>query len=195
MNVKGGASLGSSQGMNVIGGHVTGDVPLHFAMPPNAPPASPRTPVIEFAATPPPVVLDATTASAADSALGTGGADRLAAGLNEALTALLGAIGTRSLPVMGFTVLPGVDSHERWQLSALPTVAWIDRETLGVFGYYRAAASGGDVTAKHAGDLSQPHEEFFSQPGPVSIVPGRRFALLLAADAFKMVIGCPAVRD
>jgi hypothetical protein len=75
-------------------------------------------------------------------------------------------------------------------------VAWIDGTTLGVFGYYRAAASGGNVSAKQAGDLAQVQEEFFyGQPGLFSTVPGRRVALLLSAAAFRLVISCPAVRD
>jgi len=69
-------------------------------------------------------------------------------------------------------------------------------QTLGVFGYYRASATGGDVAAKSDSDLVQPHEEFFyDQPGLFAVMPGRRVALLFSPAAFQLVFACPAIRN
>jgi len=174
---------------------MTVTVPMGFAFP-TASSVGLQVPIFQFGVIAPDIVLDGTSRSAADSALGPGGADRLTAGLGSAMSSLIATVGTKSLPVMAFTVVTGTESNQPLQLSSLPTVAWIDATTLGVFGYYRAAAGGGDISAKQAGDLGQTNEEFFyGQPGLFSTIPGRRVALLLSAQAFRLVIGCPAVRD
>jgi hypothetical protein len=193
----GGTSLGTGLALANIRGQATVTVPAGFALPPSSPsPTGPQTPIFQFSAIAPDVVLDGSSRTAVDSTLGSGGADRLAAGLTSAIASLFTAAGTQALPAMAFSVVPGVDSHDPLQLSGVPTVAWIDGTTLGVFGYYRAAASGGTVSAKQSGDLGQANEEFFyGQPGLFSTVPGRRVALLLSAAAFRLVISCPAVRD
>lgn len=193
---KGGASVSSVRGLNDIGGQVTVSVPLSFALPAGASTTAQHVPVFEFAAVAPEVELDTLTRGFADAALGAGGADRLTTGLRDAFATLLFRAGSVAIPAFGFTVVPGIDSHDPTQLSALPTVAWIDNETLAVFGYYRAAASAGNIAAKPTGDLATVHEEFFyNQPGLYSTVPGRRLALLMSAEAFEMVIACPAVRN
>jgi hypothetical protein len=190
---QGGSSLGSERGLGHVSGQLSVDVPMNFA--PLLPGGRPLVPTFQFAFVAPNVVLDAQTRSLADSSLGSGGADRLINGLRSALAKLLASLGTVSLPIMGFTIVPSVDSSDPLQLSAPPSIAWIDAKTLGVFGYYRAAATGGDVSRKTTSDLGQPHEEFFyDRPGLFPTVAGRRIAILFSPDAFVRVIGCPAVR-
>lgn len=197
ISFEGGTSLGSGLALATLRGQATVMVPVGFALPPTAPSSTaPNAPIFQFSAIDPVVVLDGPTRTAVDSTLGSGGADRLTAGLTSALGAFIAESGPQALPVMAFSIVPAVDSHDPLQLSDVPTVAWIDGTTLGVFGYYRAAASGGAVPAKQAGDLGQPQEEFFyGQPGLFSTVPGRRVALLLSATAFRQVVSCPGIRD
>lgn len=158
---QGGALVSSVRGLNDIGGQLTVSVPLSFALPAGAPTTPQHVPVFDLGAVAPDVELDPPSRGLAESALGAGGADRLASGLRDAFAALLAQAGTVAIPVFGFTVVPGIDSHSPTQLSALPTVAWIDNETLAVCGYYRAAASGGNLVAKPRGDLATAQEEFF----------------------------------
>lgn len=141
------------------------------------------------------VVLDPATAAQVEALLGPGSSAGFAAALGSALTAFLQlVVGRRQLPALGFDVVPGVDSSRPDQLSAVPQVAWIDTDTLGVFGYYTAAASGGDVTRKSVGDLAQPgFEGFYDQPGLFSVVPGVRLAVLLSPAGFHEAVACPLV--
>jgi hypothetical protein len=142
------------------------------------------------------VILNAPTRAQADALLGPGGADRVADALRRAFAAYLVNFFPIKLPILPQTVRPGVDSHDPLQISAPPSAAWIDATTLGVFGYYRAAATGGDVQQKHRSDLGSSHEEFFdAEPGLFPVVSGRRVVLVISADTFPMVIGCRAVRD
>lgn len=191
-----GSTSVAGRSLSHIGGQATGFVPLSFLPPPSGAPAGPQTPVFLFGVVALQVVLNATTRSQVDAALGQGGADRLTSGLRGALVTLLALAGTKPIQAMAFKVVPGIDSQNPLQLSAMPIVAWIDKTTLGIFGYYRASASGGFVHNKPTGDLTQSHEEFFyDQRGNVSVLPGRRVALLLSSQAFGMVIACPAVRQ
>ena len=192
---KGGASSAVAPGLSDIGGQFTLDVVLSFASPQGAAAGSQFAPVFDVTAFSPVVELDAATRGLVDGALGSGSADGLTAALNTAFGNFLRQAKLFELPIFWFTVAPGVDSHDPTQLSALPVLAWIDKQTLGAFGYFRAAASGGNIAAKNSGDLATANEEFFyNQPGLSSAVPGRRLALLMSADAFEMVIACPAIR-
>jgi hypothetical protein len=193
-----GGSLGF-QGLFLdhIGGTMTVTVPIGFAAPlgataaPGAPPISQR-PVFLLSAMSPECILDKQTRASADSRLGPGGADQLTEGLIVAVAALLALAGTLPIPIFGFKIVPGVDSDDPLQLSAAPIVAWIDSATLAVFGYYRARATGGDVTSKKTSDIGQVREEFFyTQAG---VLPGHRVALLFSADAFHRGITCPTIR-
>ena len=195
ISFEGGAELAAPVELRRLGGQLSALVPVSCLIPSGPPGPAPHVPSFQFEATHPDVHLDLPTRDAADHEFGPGGADHLEDALRGALAAFLSSAGTISLPLMGFTVVPGQDSHSPTQLAAPPTAAWIDATTLGVFGYYRSSATGGNVWAKTTGDLEQPHEEFFySRPGLFSVVPGRRVALLLSADAFDMVIACPAVQ-
>jgi hypothetical protein len=198
ISLSGGSASIAGRTLSQMGGQVTASVSLGFALPPagSALPGAPQVPLFLFGTASVDCVLDRNTRSMADAALGPGGADRLTSALCDALKAYLSTIGTQAIPALGFTVVPGVDSNDPRQLSAPPVVAWIDGTTLGVFGYYRAAATGGDVRAKLGGDLGQVRDEYFyGQPGAISTLPGRRIALLLSATAFEQVLRCPAVRN
>jgi hypothetical protein len=176
-SIKGGSTAVAGRSVNHIGGEATLPVSLGFALLPALPgiPLDLQVPVLMIGAAPPTVVLDSGTRTLADTTLGPGGADLLTNGVRDALSAFFAAVGTRAIPALGFIVAPGIDSADPRQLSATPTVAWIDGTTLGVFGYYRAAATGGNVNAKTTGDLEQGHQEFFyGQSGLASVLPGRR---------------------
>jgi hypothetical protein len=191
----GGSMLAGAPSLH-IGADFSILVPLWFTSVPSASKPNTQQPVFNFSGTSPSVTLDAPTASLADATMGPGGASALSAGLEGALAVFLGIFGTKAIATNTFSIVPGVDSADPAQVSALPQIAWIDDTTLGVFGYYRAAASGGNVGAKTSGDLTQAHEEYFyDAPPPFSIMPGRRAAMLLSAEAFRMVIGCPVARS
>lgn len=198
ISVSGGSTVVAGQPLRHIGGQVSVDVPLAFALPPvgGTTAAGLQTPVALIGATNPVCVLDAGTRVAADQVLGAGGADELTVALAAAIGSLLGQAGPMAIPAMGFFVAPGIDSTSAIQLSAVPVVAWIDGATLGVFGYYRADASGGNLTAKTTGDLHQDQEEFFyGLGGVISVLPGRRAAVLMSAQAVHSVLVCPAIHD
>jgi len=198
---EGGASISAPPSLNHIGGTLTLTAKLTLASPPsaNAQQATlPQTPVLDISASAVDVALDAQTRSTVDAALGTGTADLLQNALNDAITLLLPFMPVVKLPTAGagFTVALGQDSTDPTVLAALPALAWIDAETMGLFGYYRAAATGGDVAIKTTGDLGTENEEFcYGQPGPVSVLPGRRLAVLMSPGAFHQVIACPAIRQ
>src|ERR1041385_7207310 len=196
LTFEGGTSGQAGPPLQDVRGSAEVDVPMSFVVSSGTGSVGRRVPAFEYGYNSPAVTLDAQSRSEIDSAWGAGAADSLTKGLVGAVASFLAAAGTKSLPVREFTVVPGVDSHDVFQLSAMPSVVWIDDITLGVYGYYRAAATGGNLLAKSSGDLGQSREEFFyNQPGLFSIVPGRRFGLLLSPEAFELVIACPAVRD
>jgi hypothetical protein len=176
--VSGGTTAVRGTPLGPIGGTATVAAPIGFAMPPGS---DQQFPALQLGAMMATIQLDRATHTSVDAALGPGSADFLSVGLSGALSGWLATIGAVPVAAMPFKVVPGVDSHDPGQLSALPTVAWIDATTLGVFGYYRADAASGDVTRKPS-DLAQPHEEFFyGQPGLSSVLPGRRVAVLVSA--------------
>jgi hypothetical protein len=199
---EGGASISAPPSLSHIGGQVTLTAKLKLASPPSPPGALqttlPQTPVLDISASAVNVDVGASTRSTVDAALGTGAADLLQGALNNAFEFLLPALPVVKLPTAGagFTVALGQDSSDPTVLAALPALAWIDAETMGLFGYYRAAATGGDISIKTAGDLGTEQEEFcYGQPGPVEVMPGRRSAILMSPEAFEQVIACPAIRQ
>lgn len=76
----------AGQSIRHIGGQITVSVALGFALPPGGTPGGPQFPVFLLEGGVPDVVLDGTTRSLADAALGPGGADRLTSGLRTALS-------------------------------------------------------------------------------------------------------------
>jgi hypothetical protein len=142
------------------------------------------------------VTLDVTTSSQVDSTFGTGTAANLNLGLKTALETFIQGLGNQAVPAFGFQVVPGRDSSNPAIVTAFPQVMWIDSDTLGIFGFYRGAASGGDLAAKLDSDIVQTTQEFlYNQPGLFSVVEARRIAAVLSPEAFHLVIGCPLIRN
>lgn len=112
--------------------------------------------------------------------------------LARAIWALLPSVVPFPAPL--FYVVPGVDSQSPLQFSSVPTIAWIDSLTLGLFGSYFAGA-GGSVSAKKGADLPENLEFMYGLPGPEPMVAARYMALLLSATAAHQVLFCPLVRD
>jgi hypothetical protein len=81
----------------------------------------------------------------------------------------------------GFHIASAGDSDGAQELTAPPDLSWIDAETLGVFGYYRAGARGGDVSLKMVSDRN-PREL-------LGIV------ILISKDGFRSSIGRSVVGD
>ncbi|KAL5331438.1 hypothetical protein ACEPPN_000968 [Leptodophora sp. 'Broadleaf-Isolate-01'] len=178
----------AGRSLNNIGGTATVVVPITFELPPGVPSTEPQTPVVSFSGTSPTVVLNQATRTEVDAISGQGAADRLTSGIREALTALLGLIGKISIQATGFFISPGVPSTRPNQLSALPTVAWINSTALGVFGYYRVPATGGDIHRKTDDDITTQTGDVFTS-GPSGFpIPGRRVAILMSDVGFRLVI-------
>ena len=168
-----------------IGGTLAIEVPMWFELAPDPNENRFYIPTLFISAKDPTCSLNTTTRSAVDGLLGSGMADRISLALSAALKDLLSVASKAQLFAIGFKIVPGIESRSPSQLSALPTVAWINDLTLGVFGYYRASANGGDITLKKDGDLVQTQEEYFyGLAGVDNILPGRRCAVLLSAEAF-----------
>jgi hypothetical protein len=90
--------------------------------------------------------------------------------------------------------VPGKDSESPTTLSALPQVSWIDAQTLGVFGIYRANGSG-LAGNKRDSDIVQAGPEFVYVPdGVVGVLPARRVALLMSAEGFHLTVAGPIAR-
>lgn len=147
-----------------------------------------------FSGREPHVALNAATQVQIDTIFGPGGANNLSHALEQALEALLSEVGTRFIPVARFQIVPGKNSDRPDRLSALPTLAWITDTALGVFGYYRAAATGGNILSKFQSDIEPGLSDFFFH-GDNMIIPGRRVALLISAEGFRLVAACPTVRN
>jgi hypothetical protein len=79
----------------------------------------------------------------------------------------------------GLRILASGDSSSPSTLTAVPDISWIDNDTLGVFGYYRQGASGGNAASKADSDLDK--KDFLS------------VAALIGADGFHRAIAGPTV--
>ncbi|HXJ00633.1 MAG TPA: hypothetical protein VNH44_05380 [Micropepsaceae bacterium] len=142
------------------------------------------------------VALDAYSSQQVDGAIGAGMSKFVNIGLGLTLQDWVRGLGDRPVPAFSFALVPGQDSDDPATVTAKPSVSWIDATTLGVFGYYRAAASGGNVNAKTDSDIVQPHQEFvYNQPGALSIVPARRIAVLMSPAGFHLTIACPLIKN
>jgi hypothetical protein len=83
-----------------------------------------------------------------------------------------------------FVVNGNADSSSITTLTAVPMVYWIDSETLGFFGYHRAAATGGDLNRKMDSDLPK---------APYPSFPWYPMAVLLSPEGFQRTIACPGI--
>jgi hypothetical protein len=206
MTLRSGSCTLAGRAIDHIGGSLTLVLPLVFQLAPSTPPPIiwqkplPDQPALKpwqiVLQTPSQVTcqLDAVTQAKIGAAISPDGVNNFCNGLMQAISWLVGPV--IPLPVPYLKVVPGVDSTDPFQLSAVPIVAWIDAFTLGVFGYYSSASGGGSVSAKTQSDLDQPNEEFiYDLPPPNEIMPARRLALLISASAAHRVLLCPLVRE
>ncbi|MGX7678351.1 hypothetical protein ACSMXN_05595 [Jatrophihabitans sp. DSM 45814] len=192
----GGATFGG-RGVYHLGG--TGSVTAAIAFVPDSSPTAPAGQVIPgvlLGSAAAAVALDSDTKSRVDGTFGAGTGRDLEVGLQAALQDFIQAQGTQPVSAFGFQVVPGRDSVTPTVVSATPQVMWIDQNTLGVFGYYRASATGGTADGKQDSDIVQATQEFlYNQPGLFSVVQARRIAVLLSPEAFHLVVGCPLIRQ
>lgn len=153
-------------------------------------------PSVSFSSAAVMLALDTGTRSSVDSAFGSGMAQALEEGLQQAAQDWFRTLPQRTIDAMSFAVVPGVASEDPRQLSAVPQLMWIDADTLGVFGYYDAVAVGGDVSRKIDSDITQATQEFmYNQPGSLfPAVSARRLALIFSPRGFHQVVGCPILR-
>lgn len=140
------------------------------------------------------LTLSPATAAFVDAAIGAGGANRVARALEKSVLALMKETGNQRIAFMTFDVVPGVDSDQILQFSAMPVAAWIDGMTLGVFGYHRADATGGNVAAKSDSDV-WPDESIYTSSSIEPILLARRWAILLSARSFHNIVVCPTLRN
>jgi hypothetical protein len=142
------------------------------------------------------LTLDSSSSSQIDGTFGTGTANDLSAALTTAFESFLQGLGNQVVPAFSFQVVSGQDSSDPLVLSANPQIMWIDSSTLGIFAYYRADASGGNLAAKVDSDIVQTTQEFlYNQPGLFSVVVAKRIAVVLSPEAFHLVIACPLIHN
>ena len=110
--------------------------------------------------------------------LGSSGLGLLTSGLQQALATDFKSRGA-SASNFGLRILASGDSTSPNTLTAVPDISWIDDNTLGVFGYYRQGASGGNAASKTDSDLDK--KDFLS------------VAALIGADGFHRTIAGPTV--
>jgi hypothetical protein len=170
-----------------IGGEVTFNISMGFTTDTSSPYGC-QTLVFLFRGVSPKISLDNNTKKLANVVLGRRGADLLSSGLVKALKKLFSS-NDIAVPVVGFTVVPGIDSHTPQQFSALPDVVWIDDNSLGMFGYYKSTPTGGDYTLKQSPDFRALTKDY---PGEYFT---KRAAILLSSGAFQQVIACPMIRN
>jgi hypothetical protein len=162
---------------------------------PTAPPNQ-EVPAVKNIAATATVSIDAATLSMIDGLLGSGKGAQVESAMQSGIQLWMRIQPTPTVSAYSFTVEPGQDSHDPLTLSADPQVFWIDDFTLGIFGYYRAAATGGDVNQKTDIDITQTAPEFvFTNDAELSLVPARRIAVLMSPQGFQLTIACPTITN
>jgi hypothetical protein len=196
LSLSDGALTVGSRSVSRVGGSALVAVDLGFVNANDASAPNAVVPALLTALAAVSIDLDPTTAGAIDATFGSGQSSRFATALQQAIQDW---IRRQPSPTLGgtsqFSVVPGADSDDPKQLSALPEANWIDDYTLGIFGYYRGAASGGDVLQKNDSDIVQSGPEFvYVTEELTSVVPARRVAVLMSAAGFHLTIVCPTIR-
>jgi hypothetical protein len=140
------------------------------------------------------VAFDSQSQTLLSNAFGAGNVAQITADLSDALQGWIRKLGDQSFDSFSFSLMPGMDSSDPLTVTATPQIMWIDESTLGVFGYYRKEAAGGNLAAKTDSDIVQPGQELiYDQNG--NLVQTRRAAVLLSPDSFQVVIACPLIRS
>ena len=192
VTLRSGSCMLLGKGIDHIGGSLTLDVPLVFQLASGRSVGDPWQIVLQMPAAHFTCQLDSVTKAKVGTVIQPANLSKFCEALNQGIMMLAGRPIPLAMPLL--RVVPGVDSWDRLQLSAVPVVGWIDTFTLGVFGYYSASGSGGSVSAKTDSDL-QWSDEFLYLPEPEGITPTRQFAFLLSAGAAQRLLLCPVVRD
>jgi|SRR5579872_4056895 len=142
------------------------------------------------------VTIDPATMTALDGALGAGKGSQVESSLRDGMQLWIRVQPMPTAPAFNFKVEPGSDSHDPMTLSADPEACWIDASTLGVFGYYQAAATGGDTSLKTTSDITQPGPEFaYTNNALLPVVPARRVAVLMSPRGFQLTVACPTITN
>ncbi len=180
--------------------HVTATVsitaPITFAPDPTpGAPANQVVPTVKNLNATVAVTLDPATLAAMDGLLGPGKGAQVQSSIASELQLWI-RISTMPVAAYNFIVNFGEDSHDPQTLSDYPQAFWIDPFTLGIFGYYGAAATGGDVTMKTDIDITQSTQEFiYTNDAWLEVVPARRVAVLMSASGFHQTIACPLITN
>jgi hypothetical protein len=173
----------------MLGGQGTITPPLYFKPPvPRAGSPHPVSDlVLDFTKATSTLQLDQPSSDRLDQEVGVilGGAIRSA--LGTALTQLFKMQGDEGVKKQkfSFAVDSSHDSTNMMVLSAVPSVSWIDSETLGIFGYHRHGASTGSTSWKIDSDLP---------PAPNVGAPWFPVAVLVSPSSFQQLVACPAIR-
>lgn len=169
-------------GVAMLAGEFDLRVPMRFT-PPSGSPSQSRF-ALDFTAATASLQLSPDTLNRLQAQLGPTTANVVLTALNEALVGVFRAQGLRPVG-FSFTIDGTTDSMQMTTLTAVPSVSWIDAETLGLFGYHRREANTGDVLRKSDSDLPPP--PFAGFPGWYPVV------VMLSPDSFQRLIACPAV--
>ncbi len=181
--------------------HVTAEVTITaqiiFVTDPSADaPPNQEVPAVKTSAAVAVVSIDAASLSAIDGLLGAGKGAQVQTEIQNGIQLWIRTQTAITAERFSFLVEPGKDSHDSMTLSADPEVMWIDKFTLGIFGYYRAAATGGDVSLKTDIDIIQTEPEFvYTGNDLLSLVPARRIAVLVSAQGFQLTMACPTITN
>ena len=169
----------------------TSDVtaPLLFtppAVPAGAPPgAIPVSQlVLDFGQSVASLQLDAASNARIDAQAGAVAGAMIRGALPTLMTGFLNSQGQRPLG-FSFRVDSARNSTDVMTLTSVPSVLWIDGETLGFFGYHRAGAGTGNPGWKTGSDLPR---------APYPGFPWFPVAFVLSPWSFQQLIACPAAR-
>lgn len=142
------------------------------------------------------VDFDKSTERSLDETFGDDTSDKFKETLKKEFLNWLQSQQTTDFSGIRFSVVEGVDSSSLMQLSALPELLWIDNETLGIFGYYKASATGGNPAQKTDNDIVEyAPDDYKYSSGIYGAVPARRISVLLSPAGFKLIFGCPTIRN
>jgi hypothetical protein len=188
-----------------VSGEATAQVPIFVGTQPNTPNNPSGTPIQYY----PGAELTASTTifmfntddgtkHRVKTQIGASASDGLEKAIGFALDYWLRSQGDKLSDKFSVQVVPGKDSRNPNQLSAQPDLMWIDEDTLGIFGYYRKDAFGGNRFSKFDSDIHQTQDEYLYVDtrlfGSVP-VPAKRFSVLISPAGFEQTIACPTIRN
>ena len=178
-----------------LGGTATATATVAFAndTDPKAPPYQ-IVPAVLLSSATATVAFDANSETLLANAFGAANVTQIVNDLSGALQTWIRCLGDQTFNSFSFSLIPGMDSASPTTVTATPQIMWIDENTLGVFGYYRKEAAGGNLAAKTDSDIVQPGQELIYDASG-NLVQARRAAVLLSPDSFQIVVACPLIRS